>query len=135
MQQSCRFSIGERRVVHLFKEVGPNLKTLGGEMKDTIKEAAESKDPIKYFMAPVIVAASALFQGSDYLFAGAVDKKIKPAEGSETLHDLKGLAEHIGRIEPIKAVVTALKMPGNMAMDLLRVMGGFRGKAHHALAA
>lgn len=127
-------SIGEKRLVHWFKEVGPNVRTLGEQLKDTVAEAAHDRDAIKVVMAPVAVAARVLLQGPDYLYAGIVDQKVEKVDGSETAHDVGQVFKNIVTLHPIRAVVGALKVPGDIGMDIIHAVGGFRGRARAALA-
>ncbi len=139
VQERVEFRIGERRLTHWFKEVGPNLKTLGGELKDTVAEGVQGKDPIKLAMTPVVAAARVLLQGPDYVYSGIVDRKVEKVDGSETIHDLKSVGKDLVTLHPVRALIGALKLPGDLGMDVLKGIGGFQGKtraaAQHALAA
>lgn len=139
MQQQFDFRIGERRLTHLFKEVGPNLKIMGEDMKDVVQEAIQDRDPIKIGMAPLVIAGEIWFQLSDRVLAGIVDKRVEQVQGSETLHDISGIGKHLAKAELAKAAVTVLKLPGDFAMDALKGIGGFKGrtraKIEHTLAA
>jgi hypothetical protein len=127
-------SIGERRLIHWFKEVGPNVRMLGGELKDTAVEAIRDRDPIKLVMAPVAMAARILLQGPDYLYAGVVDRKIEKVQGSETAHDVGRVLKDIVTLHPLRAAVGVLKLPGDVGMDIINAVGGFRGRARASLA-
>lgn len=128
-------SIGERRLVHWFKEVGPNLGTLGGQIKETFQEAAQDKDPIKLAMAPISAAARVWFQGLDYVASGIVDRKVEATSGSETAQDAGQVLKDVVTLHPLRAIVGVLKLPGDIGMDIIQAVGGFRGKAKAALAA
>jgi len=141
MQERFTFRIGERRLVHWLKEVGPNMRTLWEETKDTAREAAEGPtDPIKIVMAGVAIPARVLLQGPDYLYSGIVDRPVERTEGSITLHDLKQAGKDLFALHPIRAAIGVLKLPSDVAMDGINLVGGFDGKprsasAEHQLAA
>ncbi len=105
------------------------MGTLGREMLDPVREAAEDRDPIKAIMAPINSAARLLLQGPDYLWHGIVDKKIEPIKGSETLHDAGEVAKNIVTLHPFRALVGALKLPGDIGMDIVKGVGGFEGSS------
>jgi hypothetical protein len=119
----------EQRLIHLFKEVGPNLRTLGEDIKSTyITGPLQKKDPIQIGMAAPLVIASAIADGFDAAYAGIADQKIDAPDGGlggRTRRDLKEIMKNHIR-HPIHTLLSGLRLISDIPMDTLDIVGGFR---------
>jgi hypothetical protein len=118
----------EARQLSLFKEVGSNVRTWGAYVVQ-----ADIKDPVDKGNYPRAVAgaavavASTVFEFSDYLLAGIVDKKLS-APGSGIMPRMRrDTAELLGdavRLRPLKTVANILRLPGSLVMDTAETVAG-----------
>jgi len=118
----------EARQLSLFKEVGSNVRTWGADVVQ-----ADIKDPIDKGNYPRAVAgagiavASTVFELSDYLIAGVVDKKLEAPGAGIMPRMRRDTAELLGdavRLRPFKTVANLLRLPGSLIMDTAETVTG-----------
>lgn len=126
--------IRERRLIHLFREVGHNLRSLGEELRDDASEAAASNDPIKFVMAPIAGAARVILKGPTSVLLGVFDKPLEKHTGFETGHAIKETAKDIATLHPIRAFIHAINIPDSLFLDGIRGIGGFTGTTRSRIA-
>lgn len=121
----------ERRLIRLFKEVGNNLKSWGGDTFDRyIKGPVEQGNPVKTVMGSVMAAASTLLEASDALVAGVVDNRIPFRErtGLRTTRDAGKFLENVVTLHPFRAASDAWRIAtADLPLDAGDVIGGFTG--------
>lgn len=111
-------SAKEQRLLHWFKEVGPNAKTWMNDVADTyVKQPVAERDPIKMIGGAVMAAASTVLEAPDYIFAGIADQKIIPPTGLRTTRDIGQLGKDIVSLKPIATVLDVLRLPGDLVLD------------------
>lgn len=122
--------IKEKRLCHkLFETFGHNMKELGVKTIDPYREAIQDKDVWKLLMATPAAASRLFWQGFDHVYAGVAGDKlerIKPSE-FETFVDAGAVPKKLSEGKPISAITRAIKVPGDMANDLVDAVGGFEG--------
>lgn len=128
-------SFRERRLASLMKTMGENLKNLGNEVIDPVREAVEKKDVIQAVGAPFAAGIRLLMSGPDHVWAGIFDEKIQPTNGSRTLDSLGETGKNLITFHPIRAFVRALKIPGDAVVDVTDGLLGYQGSSRYRAAA
>lgn len=122
MLHAYSVAIGERRLLSLMKEVGPNLKEYGKDViwEKYLRDPWRRGDNIAKITGPVMATASAILEGTDQIWAGIVDQKLENPTG--TLGRLQRTGrEMVGNIkekEPIKFIVNAVRTPVEGILDV-----------------
>lgn len=125
----------EHRLIGLMQTMGENLRNLGNEVIDPAREAIEKKDPILMVGAPVAGAVRLLMNGPDHLWAGLVDEKIEPSNGSRTFDSIGQTGKNLVTLHPFRALVRALKIPGDVISDVTDGVLGFQGSSKYRATA
>ncbi len=127
---SPRINFGEERLLSLFKPLGENVKTWGGDTKENYLTGPWKRgDNIQKITGPVAAAAATLFELPDYLYAGVVDQNVKPASGiaGRVRRDTGLLLKDIVTLHPLRAGGDAFRLVFNdVPMDSIDLIGGFR---------
>ena len=128
-QRFSASAYGESRILCLFKELGPNVKTWGNDVGSTyIAQGFKEKDPIKQVTGIPMAVGSALFELPDYLWAGAVDEKLNNAEDIRTWRDIKAIGRNNVR-HPIRTVLSGLRLISDVPMDVGDKLFGFKHRS------
>lgn len=121
------WSIGEHRKTYLFKEVGPNLKTWGGDTMETfVNGPLKKKDYVGATMGSFAAAAALVLEAPDQIYAGIVDKKLEPPKGTRTGRDLRELGSDVVNFRPVSTVLDGLRLFSSIPMDIIQTVGGFQ---------
>ncbi len=134
-QFSAIGTLREHRPVALMRTMGENLRNLGNEVIDPVREAAEKKDVIQAIGAPVAGAVRLVMSGPDHLWAGLFDEKIEPTNGSRTMDSIGETGKNLLTFHPIRALVRALKIPGDVVVDVTDAAFAYRGSSHYRASA
>lgn len=121
---ALRFTIAERRRIHLMKEVGSNFNEWKDDAADRYFKTP--KGAYERTMGVVGAGVSTVTELPDYLIAGAVDKRIN-AERFNTIRDVRETAGDIIKLRPLKAIAGAFRLPGSMIRDSVVLAGGLHG--------
>jgi len=122
--QAIPFSIDKERLsIHWFKEVGPNLKTWGTDVKENyIDKPIEEGNALKAVLGAGMVVAEGVLRGPDMVFSGIVDQKKEAPSGlmGRTRQTTGQLLENVVTIHPIRALgnVSELAFSFPWALDI-----------------
>jgi len=119
----------EKRPLHLFRELGPNIKTWGKDVNDTYLTGAwKSKDPIKRAAGLPMAAASTFFESLDYVYAGIADDHLEAPDGgiaARTRRDIGDIVKNNIR-HPIRTLFGGLRLLTDVPMDTVDLLAGYR---------
>lgn len=119
---------GEARQLSLFKEVGGNLRTWGADVvQSDITDPVDKGNYPRAVAGAGIAMASTVFELSDYLIAGVVDKELKAPGAGIMPRMRRDTAELLGdavRLRPFKTVANLLRLPGSLIMDTAETITG-----------
>lgn len=119
-------SLRESRSIHLFKEVGSNLKEWGSDAGSTyIAQGWKEGDPIKMIAGIPMGLASVFTEASDYALAGIADQKLEASGELRTWRDIKEIGTNNVR-HPIKTVLSGLRLISDIPMDGGDALFGFK---------
>lgn len=131
MKRPHKISIsGESRLLSFFKEVGANLKTYGNDLKDEyIVGPYENNDVIQKITGPIMVAASAILEGTDQIVAGIVDTRLEPPDGvlGRMRRDSWEFVTDVATLHPIRAIAAGFRVAtSDLILDVGDAVGNFR---------
>ncbi|UPA22339.1 hypothetical protein K8942_04800 [Candidatus Peribacteria bacterium] len=124
------FLSGEARCIHLFKEVGSNLKTYGKDLgQEYITGPYQKHDAIQMITGPVMAAASVILEGTDQIVAGVLDQKLEPSNGTlgRMRRDGKEFLKDVVTLHPIRAIADGFRLvTSDLLLDVGDAVGGHR---------
>lgn len=130
--------IREARLIHWFKEVGPNMHTLLNRVKADAREAWKERDPIKLALLPIVEATRLIVDGPNALVGGVLDQKLEYTGSLRTAQEAGATLKNLATFHPIRALNAAWNTLTVWPLDILTSISGIgngtRSKVAHALA-
>ena len=132
MFPSALHTTAERRLTHLFKEVGSNLSSWGKDAADRyVVGPVEQGNPVKAVMGSVMAVASTILEAPDAAVAGAFDNRVtyEGRTGLRTTRDVGQFAKNVLTLHPIRAITDVWRVATtDIPLDLGDAVGGFTGR-------
>ncbi len=122
----------ERRLIHLFKEVGSNLASWGKDTADRyIVNPVEQENPVKALMGSVMTVASTILEAPDAAVAGVFDNRVtyEGRTGLRTTRDVGQFVKNAVTLHPFRAATDAWRVATtDIPLDFGDAVGGFTGR-------
>lgn len=130
--------IREARLIHWFKEVGPNLRTLGGKLKEDAKEAWADRDPIKMALYPIVAGARVIVDGPNAIVGGVLDDKLEYSSRFRTPQEAGATLKSLATFHPLRALNhawnTLTVWPLDLAVGISGIGNGTRSRVAELLS-
>lgn len=123
-------SANERRLVGFIKEYASDV----GETY--LSGPCRGRDNLQKITGPIMAGASALLEGPDQLYAGAVGQEYQRPTGigGRIRRDIGALLGDIVRLRPLRALGDAWRLAtSDVILDAGDAIGGFRQSSRNAL--
>ncbi len=114
----------ESRLTFWFKEVGPNVRTLGERIKADTKEAFTEKDPIKLALLPIVEATRVIVDGPNALFGGVIDAKLEYGSDYRTIAEAGATVKNLATLHPLRALNHAWNTLTVWPLDIATAVSG-----------
>jgi len=131
MMHFAPWSASEERLLHLFQEVMPNIKTWYGSGKEKyIDRPIDQGNYVKVGLGTGGVVLSAVTEFPDYVISGVIDQKLEPPVGvlGRTRRDIGVLLKDVVTLRPIRVVADASRLAfTDIPMDTFEAVTGLEG--------